>query len=329
MEDFLFSLNIILPLAALMALGYFFHQIGLFSDAFIRQGKKLCFYALLSSTLFKNLYDTSLAQLNMKLVIFVVIAILLEYLSANLIARKLSDERKKIGVIVQGAMRSNYAYISIPLASLMFSDPELLQTTTSRISLLSAFVIPLFNILAVIALSRSDETGRKSLLKKTIRNILTNPCIDAIFAGLIVLVIRFIFPQSAFFIKDQLPFLYKVLTYFAQMSTPLALLLVGASLSFSRQESDRRILLWVTALKNLIYPAVILLAAVLLMSFETPDYAVLAAVFGAPTAIASAIMAYQLKADDKLANEIVVYTTVFSSFSLLLIVFLLRTGGLI
>ena len=52
-------------MAILMAMGYLFKKIDLFDDNFIAKGKKLCFYVLLSSSLFKNLYDTSLAQLIM------------------------------------------------------------------------------------------------------------------------------------------------------------------------------------------------------------------------------------------------------------------------
>ncbi|MBP5278976.1 MAG: hypothetical protein J6Z03_00700, partial [Erysipelotrichaceae bacterium] len=91
-------------MAILMAMGYLFRKIDLFDDGFVAKGKKFCFYVLLSSSLFKNLYDTSLAALDPRLIIYVVVCILLEYVVAMIIARRISDDIRKQGVIIQGAM---------------------------------------------------------------------------------------------------------------------------------------------------------------------------------------------------------------------------------
>ena len=96
MENFLFSLNIILPLAALMALGYIFHKIGLFTDTFIKQGKKFCFYALLSSTLFKNLYDSTLSAIPYNLITLTVLSILGEFVVSIFIAKAIADHKNQI-----------------------------------------------------------------------------------------------------------------------------------------------------------------------------------------------------------------------------------------
>ena len=327
MEDFLFSLNIILPLAALMALGYFFHQIGLFSDAFIKQGKKLCFYALLSSTLFKNLYDSTLAETPVNLILLVVLSIIGEFIVSIFIAKALSDNRNQIGVIIQGAVRSNFAYIGIPLASMMFSESELVAKASSEISILSIFVIPLFNIFSVVGLACFNGKEDENIAKKTMINIAKNPCIISIELGLIVLLVRALIPGSTFFIKNNLNFIYKVIGYLANMSTPLALLLVGASLNFSHSISNLKKLAWVVALKDLIFPVAILTIAYILNLYGKVEYAVLVSTFASPTAVASAIMASELDGDYDLANEIVIYTTVFSIFTLLIIIFGLKTMG--
>lgn len=327
MEDFLFSLNIILPLAALMALGYFFHQIGLFSDAFIKQGKKLCFYALLSSTLFKNLYDSTITQAPYSLIILVVFSIIGEFVISIFIAKAISERKDQIGVIIQGAVRSNFAYIGIPLASMMFADSELVSRASSQISIISIFVIPLFNIFSVVALTCFNGKEDKGVARKTLINIARNPCIISIVLGLIVLLVRALIPGSAFFIKNNLSFIYKVIGYLASMSTPLALLLVGASLDFSHSISNLKKLAWVVGLKDLLFPFAVLAIAYVLNIFGKVEYAVLVSTFASPTAVASAIMASELDGDYDLANEIVIYTTVFSIFSLLIIIYALKTMG--
>lgn len=327
MEDFLFSLNIILPLAALMAIGYIFHKIGLFSDAFIKQGKKLCFYALLSSTLFKNLYDSTLSSIPYNLITLTVLSILGEFIVSIFIAKAIADHKNQIGVIIQGAVRSNFAYIGIPLASMMFAESELVSRTSSEISILSIFVIPMFNILSVVALVCFNGKEDENPFRKTMLNIVKNPCIISIVLGLLVQLVRIVVPGSAFFIKDHLNFIYKVVGYFASMSTPLALLLVGASLNFSHSVANFKKLAWTVALKDLIFPITILGIAYMLGGFDKVEYAILVSTFASSTAIASAIMASELGGDYDLANEIVVYTTVFSVFSLLIIIFGLKTIG--
>ena len=327
MEDFLFSLNIILPLAALMALGYIFHQIGLFNDAFIRQGKKLCFYALLSSTLFKNLYDSTLAEAPYNLIVLVILSIIGEFIISIFIAKAISDRRNQIGVIIQGAVRSNFAYIGIPLASMMFAESELVSKASSEISIISIFVIPLFNILSVVGLACFNDKEDEGIVRKTLTNIAKNPCIISIVLGLIVLLVRALIPSSTFFIKNNISFLYKVIGYLASMSTPLALLLVGASLDFSHSISNLKKLAWVVGLKDLIFPIIVLAIAYILNLYGKVEYAVLVSTFASPTAVASAIMASELDGDYDLANEIVIYTTVFSIFSLLIIIYALKTMG--
>ncbi|MBR3252369.1 MAG: AEC family transporter [Erysipelotrichaceae bacterium] len=315
-------------MAILMAMGYIFKQIGFFSEAFVRGGMKLCFYVLLSSSLFKNLYDSSLADLPIKLIVFVLIFILLDFAVGVIAARILADNKRQKGIIIQGIFRSNFAYIGIPLASMMFTQSELVSTTASRISLLSMFVIPVFNVLSVIALIVFNENkdGEK-LLNKTIRNIAKNPCIISIFLGIMVLLFRSAVPSASFFIKEHLNPIYKVIGYFASMSTPLSLILVGASLDFSHSVANIAKLAKIVAIKNLIYPAFVLVVAYLLMDFDGPDYASLVSTFATSTAVASAVMATELDGDGDLASEIVIYTTLFSIFSLLIIIYGLKAAG--
>ena len=327
MENLLFSLNIILPLAILITLGYIFKKIGFFNDQFISMGKKLCFYVLLACTLFKNLYDSSIDVFPIRLISLVVISIVVEFIVSCLVAKAISDKRNEIGVIIQGSFRSNFAYIGIPLASLMFSESSLVSMTNSKLSIISVFAIPLFNILSVFGFAYFNEDESENLLKRTIVGIIRNPCIISITLGLCVLLFRHIVPTSSFFIRDNLNFLYKVISYLSSMSTPFALLLVGASLNLSHSIANIKKLVWVVGLKDLIYPVVILMIAYLLKGYDKVDFALLVSTFASPTAVASAIMASELGGDYDLANEIVVYTTIFSILSLLIIIFGLKTMG--
>jgi predicted permease len=328
MSDLIFSLNIVMPMAILLAIGYLFKRIGLMNDAFLASGKKLCFYVLLSCSLFKNLYDSTLDVIPVGFITFVVVMILFEALICVFVAKALAEKRNEIGVIIQGGFRSNFAYIGIPLASMFFTDPAMLQRTSSEISLVSIFTIPLFNVLAVVALmAYSDDKDDTDFLKKSLSGILKNPCIISIFCGILVLLFRLIVPSGAFFVRDSLPFIYKVLGYLASMSTPFSFLLVGASLDFSHSVANIRKLSAVVALRDLILPGVVLFIAYLFHAADAVEYAILVSVFASPTAVSSAIMAAEMGGDRRLADEIVVYTTLFSMFSLLIIIYCLKMTG--
>ncbi len=327
MKEILFSLNIVLPMAILLGMGYLFRKSGLFSPEFIQSGSKLCFYVLLSCSLFKNLYDSVLSSLPVRMILFTVISILCLFLFGILFAKAISSQRNQIGVLIQGVTRSNFAYIGIPLSTMMFTESALVSATSQEISILSIFVIPLFNILAVSALTYYGESKEEgSLLARTLRNLLRNPCILSIIAGLSVLLFRMLVPQSAFLLRDHLPFLYKVIGYLASMSTPLALMIVGAGLNFSHSAHNSSKLYATVFVKNLLFPGLVMLTAYLLKGFTPVDYAVMVSVFASPTAVASAVMAGEMGGDRDLANEIVVYTTIFSIISLLLIIYVLKTA---
>jgi len=60
---------------------------------------------------------------------------------------------------------------------------------------------------------------------------------------------------------------------------------------------------------------------------DTASLAALVAVFGSPVAVASAVMAGEMGADDKFAGQLVVWTSVLGMVSLFVIVFILRLMG--
>ena len=328
MKNLLFSLNVVMPLAILMAMGYLFRKQGLFTDGFVKAGNKLCFYVLLSCSLFKNLYDSVLNEIPYRFIIFVVISIIAEFVLGIILAKAISDRKNQEGVIVQGVFRSNFAYIGIPLSTMMFTESQLVTQTSNEISIITIFTIPLFNVLAVGALTyMNDHQSDENLLAASLKNLAKNPCIISVCLGIAVLLLRMAVPSVSFVMKDRFGFIYKVLGYLASMSTPFSLLMVGAGLNFSHSLTNIRKLSLVVLAKNLVFPGLILLAAALMKSFSPVDFAVMVSCFASPTAVSSAVMAREMKGDGELANEIVVYTTLFSILSLVIIIYALRTAG--
>ena len=328
MKNLLFSINIVLPLAILLAMGYIFKKQGLFTDSFIKAGNKLCFYVLLSCSLFKNLYDSVLTELPYKLIIFVVISIVAEFVLGIFLAKAIADRKNQEGVIVQGVFRSNFAYIGLPLSTMMFTESALVAQTSNKISIITIFVIPLFNILAVIALTYLNEhAAKENLVAATIRNLAKNPCLISIGLGMAVLLFRMAVPAASFMIRDRFGFIYRVIGYLASMSTPFALLMVGAGLNFTHSLTNLKKLIVIVLAKNLVFPGIVLFTAASTKMFTNVDFAVMISAFAAPTAVGSAVMASEMNGDGELANEIVVYTTLSAMITLVIIIYALKTAG--
>lgn len=83
--------------------------------------------------------------------------------------------------MIQCAYRSNYAIIGISLA-MSISSGDIKPVVAA--SIISSVSIPLFNILATIALTLYvKENGKKETIASVIKKIITNPLILGVFAG--------------------------------------------------------------------------------------------------------------------------------------------------
>lgn len=101
-------------------------------------------------------------------------------------------------------------------------------------AVLSAFSIPTFNILAVIALTMflDSEDGHKANLKDVLIKIAKNPLIIGVACVLTVLGIRSLVPVNAdgslvFSLSGSLKFFHDAVGNLAKISSPLALVILG------------------------------------------------------------------------------------------------------
>lgn len=70
-------------------------------------------------------------------------------------------------------------------------------------------------------------------------------------------------------------------------------------------------------------------AALGIITLDATAIAVLIALFGSPMAVASVVMASEMNADDILAGQIVVWTTLLSMASIFIQIVIFRTAGLL
>ena len=206
-------------------------------------------------------------------------------------------------------------------------------------AVLSAFTIPLFNVLAVVILTVYAGGQKGHSTKKIVADIVKNPLIIAAVAGLVCLAIRNAMPvdalgQPVFTIENNLPWLFKCVRWLHQSSGPLALIIMGGLLNFNAISGKLKNIVYGTLFRVVLAPVVGLSLTYLCcklgwISCGAGEYGSLIALFGSPVAVSSAIMATSIGGDDELARQYVVWTSVASMASLFLITALLRGVGIL
>lgn len=333
-DIFIFAVNSVLPVILLVALGYILKKTNFFTAEFLRVANKTVFRVLLPVLLFVNLAELdSFSQLKWDAVLYALAAIAILFCIGLFLAHITSDRCQK-GVMLQGVVRSNFALVGVPLAQLMAGDKGVQSA-----ALLSAFTIPVFNVLSVIALSVyiQGEGGGKGRMAKTLRGILRNPLIIGVLVGILCVLLKPLaghLPSGVTAFMGKFTFVGTVLEYLAKASTPVALLVLGGQFEKSSIKGlKKQIMLGVTG-RLILAPLIGLGGAVLLQKmgflyFDNGTYAALIALFATPAAVASAIMAEEMGNDGQLAGQLVVWTTLLSAGVIFGAVAALRAWGLV
>ncbi len=328
LDTFVFAANAVAPVVLMTALGYILKKIGLCSREFAAQANKLCFRVFLPVMLFINLYDGGgLQKSDLPLAGFSVAAILVVFAVGMLIVRIFTPDRSQKGAVLQCILRSNFAIIGLPLASSLAGDEG------ARLAAVVAVVaVPTFNVLAVIALTmyrREDSDGKKVTVGSVIKGIVTNPLIIGVISPLVVLGAESLLAKTGINIRlaDAQP-VYSAMKSLKAVTTPLALIALGAQFEFSAVRSLLKQIIVGTVGRLIIAPAIVIGAAYFLFpQFGAAEFALLVALSASPVAVSSAVMAAEMDADKVLAGQYVVWTTLFSMVTVFFIVVLLRSVG--
>ena len=307
-DSFLVALNAIMPTFLLLAFGYFLKHKNFVSSEFLKQTNTLTFKFFLPFLLFNNIYKTEITEAIDGMTFTIAVGSLL-FLFAVLCIVVPRVEPKQRGVIIQGLFRSNYVIFGVSLVTNVFGAEE-----AAAASILSAVLVPMYNVLAVIALTVFTGGGKVSL-KKTLKSIATNPLIIAALLGAFASIIKLRFPA----------FLETSLRDVSRLAT---LIVLGGDFSFRKLKGNMRIAGVTVFIKLVVIPLVFLPIAVLAGS-RGPSLLALALAWETPVAVSSYIMAQQAGADGELAGQLVVLSAVCCIPTVFLMIFILQSMALL
>ena len=331
------AINAIVPILLLILIGYGLRKTGFINENFTKVGNKLVFNLCLPAMLFVNIYDIeSVGSIQWDVVIYTICIICILFLMSFVAAKISTKVADRKGVVMQCVYRSIYAIIGLPLANAL-GGAEAMAVA----AVLSAFSIPVFNIFAVISLSIfiKGAESKKDNLKGILSSIFKNPLIIGVALGLACLGLRQLqtqlFGDVVFSLRRDIKFLYTVLDNLKAITSPLALLVLGAQFTFSAVKGMFQEIAVGTIFRTILAPAVGIGIAVALskytnfLSCGVTEYPALVAMFGSPVAVSSAVMAAGMNNDEQLATQLVVWTSICSIFTIFATVCIMMPFGLL
>ncbi len=312
MDAFLFSFNAVFPIFLVMALGYLLKRFGIISDAFIAVGTKIVFTVAIPCMLLPNILDAHIDDsFDPKLTLFAIIATLVCVFVLRLMVPRFVKGAPHWTAYIQGAFRSNYLIIGLALSFALGGD-----ATLAKSAMLLVFVVPLYNLLAVLVLSeaKKDEGGKKQIW----RQIYTNPVIITTTLAIILALLNI-----------QLPSILRTpIDMLGNMALPLSLITLGASISFKHCEVNIKHAISASLIRVLVIP-LLLIPIACWLGFRGVDLIICLILFASPSAVSCFPMAYQMGADYRLSGMIIAFTNTMAIFTLFVFVYILRVLALI
>ena len=272
---------------------------------------KVSFQYLLPCLLFYNIYTTDLDTVfDARLLTFLISYVLIWFALATVLCIRFVPDRRARGAFVQTFFRSNIAIVGVSMA-----DSLLGKDGVAAISVAIAFLVPLFNVLAVITLETCR--GEKPDLKNTLLGIVKNPLIIACVLGLAFMLLEIPLPASVL----------KALSQIGTAGTVMTLISLGANFRFSGVRRNLKKVVTANVLRLVIAPLAALTAAVAL-GFRGGDLGIILLCTAPALAGSCYPMALACDSDHELTGQIVVTTSFLCCLTLFVWIFLLKQVGL-
>ena len=283
----------------LMLIGVIIKRMKLLTEEELAHVNRMVFRVFFFIMMFYNIYTTNIGSvLRPHLIAYALAALAVVYLAAFFLICAFEKNPKRRGAMIQATYRSNFVLMGIPLAANLFGDDKIAVVT-----MMVAIVVPIYNVLGVFTLE--TFRGGRFRLGKILLGVAKNPMIVGAVLG-------------AAFLLSGIPLPGSVLRPLAQVTaatTPIALIILGASFRFGSTRAHRRPLAAVVFARLLVVPGLVLGTAAHL-GFRGVDFATLLSIFATPCAVAGFAMAQQMDSDADLAGNAVVFTSALSCFTI-------------
>lgn len=313
MSNLIYSINATLPIFLLIILGKVLKTTKIISDEFTKTADRYVFRIALPALLFSDLTENNVGSaFDGKYVLFCFSVTIFSIAVLWGLTEKFMKNEEQKGAFIQGSYRSSAAILGLAFVNNMYDS-------VGMAPLMIIGCVPLYNIFAVIILTlKGDNGGKKPNMKETFINVMKNPILLSILIALPFALLNLHFPS----------FVNKAIGSVANTATPLALISIGASFEGKKALKKMKPTLLASFIKLILLASLFLPLAVF-FGYRNQELMALLVMLGSPTTVSSYIMAKNTGNDGILTSSIIVLTTLLSSLTLTLWIFVLKSFGVL
>lgn len=294
-------LNTIISLFAVIVLGWWTRSRGLLPENVVSPLNRLVFYLAIPAMLFREIAGASFhAYFDPLLVLGTLLPPVIVFFAALGVGRLFRLTPERWGTFVQTSIHGNLGYMGLAVAFYALGKEGF-----ARAGLLASFLILAQNFLAIVALqSLAGDTEKRWNLIFFLKTLLANPIVLTSLGAIA-------FSLAGLHLPGVVDRTLKILS---GMALPLALLLIGASLSLSPSMGGISLVGAVSFLKLVLQPA---LGWMLFGLFDLDGACILPGIIllASPTATLSYVLAGEMGGDPSLASTAISVTTPVSGLT--------------
>ena len=296
------ELNIVstsIPIFSVITLGWLARWKGFIQQEFLEPANRLVYYLAIPALIFRAISKASLkAQFDVMVLAITLFSVVVVFAFAWGMGFLLRLRLGQLGTFIQTTFHGNLGYIGLAIAFYLLGNEGFV-----RASIIAGFLIILQNFLSVISLQfNSDDISVKGNKLYIVLRILGNPVILSALAGILFS-----------FLGLKMPLVIdRSLHILGGLALPMALLIIGASLSFKIMQLRILRVISSSLLKLTLLPGI---GFLLYRTFDIAlqDYLPALILLASPTATITYVMAREMGGDGDFAVAAISTSTLISS----------------
>jgi predicted permease len=275
--------------------------VGFLPTSFLHPANSLAFYVAIPSMIFRAVSRTSFStEMEPLLIVSAVLPVFLAFAAGLGLARLLRLQPSRAGTFMQSSLHGNLGYIGLAVVFYYLGEKGLTQA-----SILAGFLILAQNSLSVGTYTHFlNSAGKQRNAWFFLKQMLLHPVILAVFCGGLISVSGLTMPNI----------LDRTLRILTGLALPLALLVIGASLSFTQIKQELRLVFACSGVKLLFLP-LMGLALSRLLGISVGDFLPGFILLASPSATIVYVMSAEMGGDVNLATASISVSTLLSAIT--------------
>jgi hypothetical protein len=296
------TISIILPIFIIIAAGWLARKRHFIPDAFIGPANQMVYYFAIPAMIFRAVSKASFHdEFSIRVLMITLVCILAMSVIAWSVTMAGKMPKTLRGTFIQSSFHGNLGYIGLAVVFYSLGDTGLASG-----AIFAGFIMIVQNILAVAVLQIHSQKGEGVAfdLAANLKRILGHPVILSACAGIGFSLLEIPLPIIA----------ERSLGILSGMALPLALLLIGANLSFDLMRLRFLSMLAASCIKLLVMPGLGLVIFAL-FSIPVPEFLPAFILLASPTATLTFVMAKEMNGDPDFAVAAISGCTLMSGIT--------------